>query len=56
MCSFLSPISSFSLAAASTGLNSAFCSCSIEASWGKIGMTEIRIYDFEELKKCVIFR
>ena len=31
-------------------------SCSIEASWGKIGMTEIRIYDFEELKKCVIFR
>ena len=31
-------------------------SCSIEACWGKIGMTEIRIYDFEELKKCVIFR
>ena len=31
-------------------------SCSNEASWGKIGMTEIRIYDFEELKKCVIFR
>ena len=31
-------------------------SCSIEASWGKIGMTEIRIYDFEELKKWVIFR
>ena len=31
-------------------------SCSIEASWGKISMTEIRIYDFEELKKCIIFR
>ena len=30
-------------------------SCSIEACWGKIGMTEIRIYDFEELKKRVIF-
>ena len=31
-------------------------SCSIEASWGKRGMTEIRICDFEDLKKCEIFR
>ena len=31
-------------------------SCSIEASWGKIGMTEIRICDHEDLKKCEIFR
>ena len=31
-------------------------SCSIEASWGKIGMTEIRICDHEGLKKCEIFR
>ena len=30
-------------------------SCSIEANWGKIGMTEIRICDFEDLKKCEIF-
>ena len=31
-------------------------SCSIEASWGKIGMTEVRICDQEDLKKCEIFR
>ena len=31
-------------------------SCSIEACWGKIGMTEIRICDHEDLKKCEIFR
>ena len=31
-------------------------SCSIEASWGKIGMTEVRIFDHEDLKKCEIFR
>ena len=31
-------------------------SCSVEASWGKIGMTEIRICDHEDLKKCEIFR
>ena len=31
-------------------------SCSIEASWGKIGMTEVRICDHEDLKKCEIFR
>ena len=31
-------------------------SCSIEASWGKIGMTEIRICDHENLKKLGIFR
>ena len=30
-------------------------SCSIEASWGKIGMTEVRICDHEDLKKCEIF-
>ena len=31
-------------------------SCSIEASWGKMGMTEVRICDHEDLKKCEIFR
>ena len=31
-------------------------SCSIEASWGKIGMTEIRICDHENLIKLGIFR
>ena len=31
-------------------------SCSIEASWGKIGMTEIRICDHQNLKKLGIFR
>ena len=31
-------------------------SCSIDASWGKIGMTEVRICDQEDLKKCEIFR
>ena len=31
-------------------------SFSVEASWGKIGMTEIRICDHEGLKKCEIFR
>ena len=31
-------------------------SCSIEASWGKIGMTEVRICEQEELKRCGIFR
>ena len=30
-------------------------SCSIEAAWGKIGMTEIRICDYRDLKKCEIF-
>ena len=30
-------------------------SCSIEASWGKIGMTEIRICDHKELRKIDIF-
>ena len=30
-------------------------SCSIEASWGKIGMTEIRICDQKELKRVMIF-
>ena len=30
-------------------------SCSIEASWGKNGMTEVRICDHEDLKKCAIF-
>jgi len=30
-------------------------SCSIEASWGKMGMTEIRICDYGDLKKCKIF-
>ena len=31
-------------------------SCSVDASWGKIGMTEIRICDHEDLEKCEIFR
>ena len=31
-------------------------SCSIEACWGKIGMTEIRIFDHSDLKKCEFFR
>ena len=31
-------------------------SCSIEASWGKIGMTEIRICDHRELRKSNVFR
>jgi len=31
-------------------------SCSIEASWGKIGMTEIRICDHRELGKSNVFR
>ena len=31
-------------------------SCSIEASWGKIGITEIRICDHKDLKKGYIFR
>ena len=30
-------------------------SCSMEASWGKMGMTEIRICDYGDLKKCKIF-
>ena len=30
-------------------------SCSIDASWGKIGMTEIRIFDHRDLKKCENF-
>lgn len=30
-------------------------SCSIEASWGKIGMTEVRIYDREDLQKSANF-
>ena len=30
-------------------------SCSIEASWGKIGVTEIRICDHKELKRVKIF-
>ena len=31
-------------------------SCSIEASWGKTGMTEIRMCDYKNLKRCTIFR
>ena len=31
-------------------------SCSIEASWGKIGMTEVRVCDNENLKKSEVFR
>ncbi len=31
-------------------------SCSVVANWGKIGMTEVRICDHEDLKKCEIFR
>ena len=30
-------------------------SCSIEASWGKMGMTEVRICDHGELKKLRVF-
>ena len=30
-------------------------SCSIEARWGKMGMTELRICDYGDLKKCKIF-
>ena len=30
-------------------------SCSVEASWGKIGMTEIRCCDYNELKKSDVF-
>ena len=31
-------------------------SCSVEASWGKIGMAEIRICDHRELRKSNVFR
>ena len=31
-------------------------SCSIEASWGKMGTTEVRICDYKDLKRCAIFR
>ena len=31
-------------------------SCSIDACWGKIGMTEIRICDHRELRKSDVFR
>ena len=31
-------------------------SCSVVASWGKIGMTELRICDQEDLNKCEIVR
>ena len=31
-------------------------SCSIEASWGKMGMTEIRICDHRDLREIDIFR
>ena len=31
-------------------------SCSVVANWGKIGMTEVRICDQEDLNKCEIFR
>ena len=30
-------------------------SCSVDASWGKMGMTEVKICDHEDLKKCEIF-
>ena len=30
-------------------------SCRVAAEWGKIGMTEVRICDHEDLKKCAIF-
>ena len=30
-------------------------SCSVVAKWGKIGMTEVRSCDHEDLKKCEIF-
>ena len=31
-------------------------SCSIEASWDKMGITEVRICDHKDLKRCDIFR
>lgn len=31
-------------------------SCSIEATWGEMGMTEVRICSHNDLKKCEIFR
>lgn len=31
-------------------------SCSIEASWGKMGMTEVRICNHMDLKRCDIFQ
>ena len=31
-------------------------SCSIDASWGKISTTEVRICDHKDLKRCNIFR
>ena len=31
-------------------------SFSVEASWGEMGMTEVRICSHDELKKCDIFR
>ena len=31
-------------------------SFSVEASWGEMGLTEVRICDHEEAKKCKIFR
>jgi cell surface protein SprA len=31
-------------------------SCSIEACWGKIGITEVRICDHKSMKKCDIFK
>ena len=30
-------------------------SCSVVAEWGKTGMTEVRICDHEDLKKCEVF-
>ena len=30
--------------------------CGIVADWSETGMTEVRIFDLEELKKCEIFR
>lgn len=30
-------------------------SCSVEASWGKIGVTEVRICDHKDLEKCNVF-
>lgn len=31
-------------------------SCSIEAEWGKMGMTEVRISSHNDLQKCEIFQ
>jgi hypothetical protein len=31
-------------------------SCSIEACWGKIGITEVRICDHKSMKKCDFFK